>query len=47
LIYWSMRAPRTAAEASSSRGDKLSAFLYGVTHLVQDTRWNRTFRIVR
>ncbi len=47
LIYWSVRAPRTAAEVSSSRGDKLSAFLYGVTHLVQDTRWNRTFRIVR
>ena len=47
LIYWSVRAPRPAAEVSSSRGDKLSAFLYGVTHLVQDTRWNRTFRIVR
>jgi len=47
LIYWSVRAPRTAAEVSSSRGDKLSVFLYGVTHLVQDTRWNRTFRIVR
>ncbi len=47
LIYWLVRAPRPAAEVSSSRGDKLSAFLYGVTHLVQDTRWNRTFRIVR
>jgi len=46
LIYWSVRAPRTAA-VSSSRSDRLSAFLYGMTHLVQDTRWNRTFRIVR
>jgi signal peptidase I len=47
LIYWSVRAPRPADESSSSRGDKLSAFLYGVTHLVQDTRWDRAFRIVR
>ena len=47
LIYWSVRAPRAVADASSGRGDKLSAFLYGVTHLVQDTRWDRTFRIVR
>ncbi len=47
LIYWSVRAPRVAADAASSRGDKLSAFLYGVTHLLQDTRWERTFRIVR
>jgi len=47
LIYWSVRTPRSAAEVSSAPGDKLSAFLYGVTHLVQDTRWNRTFRIVR
>jgi len=47
LIYWSVRAPGAPEEASNSRSDRLSAFLYGVTHLVQDTRWNRTFRIVR
>ena len=47
VIYWSVRASRSAGDASSPRGDKLSAFLYGVTHLVQDTRWDRTFRIVR
>jgi len=47
LIYWSVRAPRPAAEVSSAWGGKLSLFLYGVTHLVQDTRWDRTFRIVR
>lgn len=47
LIYWSLRAPRPAEEVSSSRGDKLSAFLYAVSHLVQDTRWDRTFHIVR
>jgi len=47
VIYWSLRSPRPAAEASSAWGDKLSLFLYGVTHLVQDTRWDRTLRIVR
>ena len=46
LIYWSVRAP-AAAEGSSARDGKLSTFLYGVTHLLQDTRWDRTFRIVR
>ena len=47
VIYWSVRSTRPAGQAASTRGDKLSAFLYGVTHLVQDTRWDRTFRIVR
>ena len=47
VIYWSLRTPRPATEASRSWGDKLSLFLYGVTHLMQDTRWNRTLRIVR
>ncbi len=47
LIYWSLRTPRPAAEASSAWGDRLSLFLYSVTHLVQDTRWDRTLRIVR
>lgn len=45
LIYWSLRA--RGDEVSSSRSDRLSAFLYAVTHLVQDTRWNRTFRVIR
>jgi len=47
VIYWSVRASAAAQEASNLRSDRLSAFLYGLTHLVQDTRWNRTFRIVR
>ncbi len=47
LIYWSVRGPRDMADGSGARGDKLSTFLYAVTHLVQDTRWNRTFRIVK
>jgi len=47
VIYWSLRSPRPAAETSSAWGDKLSLFLYDVTHLFQDTRWDRTLRIVR
>jgi len=47
LIYWSVRTPRPAVEASSAWGDRLSLFLYSATHLVQDTRWDRTLRIVR
>jgi len=47
VIYWSWRSPRPAAQASSAWGDKLSLFLYDVTHLFQDTRWDRTLRLVR
>jgi signal peptidase I len=47
LIYWSVRSPRAPADGPPSQGDKISAFLYGLTHLLQDTRWERTFRIVR
>ena len=47
LIYWSLRTPRPPAEAPNSWGDKLSVFLYGMSHLPQNTRWDRTLRIVR
>ena len=47
MIYWSVRSSRPATEASGSRGDRLSAFFHGVTHALQNTRWDRTFRIVR
>jgi len=47
LIYWSVRPSRTPADASASRSGRLSAFLYSVSHALQNTRWDRTFRIVR
>jgi len=47
LIYWSLRTPRPLAEVSNSWGDKLSLFLYGMSHLPQNTRWDRTLRVVR
>jgi signal peptidase I len=46
LIYWSVGSPRGESDSLRGRGDKLSSFLYAVTHLVQNTRWNRTLRIV-
>ncbi len=45
VIYWSMRSPETMASASP--GDKLSRFLYAMSHLVQITRWDRTLRLVQ
>jgi len=45
VIYWSMRSPE--ALASASPGDKLSRFLYAMSHLVQITRWDRTLRLVQ
>jgi signal peptidase I len=45
VIYWSMRTPQ--ALASPSPGDKLSRFLYAMSHLVQITRWDRTLRLVQ
>jgi len=47
VIYWSLRSSRPPAVAPNSWGDKLSVFLFGVTHLLQDTRWDRTLRIIR
>jgi signal peptidase I len=45
VIYWSMRSRE--ALASASPGDKLSRFLYAMSHLVQITRWDRTLRLVQ
>lgn len=47
LIYWSVDNPASVAMLSGSQGDRLSHFVYAVTHVFQDTRWNRTFRIVK
>ena len=47
VIYWSVRTRRTPADASTPRNDKLASLLYGVIHVLQDTRWDRMFRVVR
>ena len=45
LIYWSVKTwqePRSTATVA----DRLYRVAYGITHIVQITRWNRTLRLV-
>jgi signal peptidase I len=46
MIYWSVRSsgPEAAAVTPS---DKLYRFVYGMSHIMQTTRWDRTLRVVR
>jgi len=46
LIYWSVRDSEPPAGARASN-DRLSRFAYLLTHLWQQTRWQRTFRLVK
>ena len=45
IIYWSVRHPDSDLRAASD--DTLTRFAYVMTHLLQFTRWDRTFRIVK
>jgi signal peptidase I len=45
VIYWSMRNQDTAAAVSP--GDKLSRFVYAMSHLMQNARWDRTLLLVQ
>jgi signal peptidase I len=47
VIYWSVRSQGSSSAVSSARGDTLSGLAYAVTHLHQNTRWDRMLRIVR
>jgi len=46
LIYWSVRSPGPES-ASATASDKLYRFIYGMSHIMQTTRWDRTLRVVR
>ena len=46
LIYWSIRAPEDYGSMDGGSSDTFSHFAYVLTHMVQATRWNRTFRLV-
>jgi signal peptidase I len=46
LIYWSVQAWDRERPFASSFSGKLYHFAYGITHMFQITRWNRTFRLV-
>jgi signal peptidase I len=47
IIYWSLRSFSEDMPASPTTGDRLFHLIYGMTHLFQITRWDRTFRVVR
>jgi signal peptidase I len=44
VIYWSMR---NQEPADASGGDKLTRFVYAMSHLMQITRWDRALRVVQ
>jgi signal peptidase I len=46
LIYWSFRNPGPYAGPRAEDG-KLSRLAYMITHFMQETRWDRAFRVVR
>jgi signal peptidase I len=46
IIYWSLQSTGEDMPISLSLGDKLLHFAYAATHVLQITRWDRTFRIV-
>jgi signal peptidase I len=47
VIYWSLRSFDAGMPGSPGPSDRLFHFIYGLTHLGQITRWDRTFRVVR
>ncbi|HYG98907.1 MAG TPA: signal peptidase I [Terriglobales bacterium] len=50
VIYWSMRHPErmeAIAVEPESVSDKLVHFTYTIGHLLQETRWDRTFRLIK
>jgi signal peptidase I len=46
LIYWSVKEQDEEIAAPASVAGKLAHLAYGVTHIFQITRWDRTLRLV-
>ncbi len=46
LIYWSIHSPEPPV-GQITAGDKLKRFAYALSHILQITRWDRTFRLVK
>ncbi len=47
VIYWSSGTASNDLTGSPTAGDRLYHLAYAVTHVLQTTRWGRTFRLVR
>jgi signal peptidase I len=46
FVYWSFETPADQ-ENKTSMGERIGFMLHIVTHLFSDTRWKRTFHVVR
>ncbi len=46
FVYWSFKTPADE-ENKTSLGDRLSFVLHEFTHVFTDTRWARTFHVIR
>ena len=46
LIYWSFRNSEPYSGLRDQDG-KLTRLAYMITHLMQETRWDRAFRVIR
>jgi signal peptidase I len=50
IIYWSMKHPERlepVATEGTAVTDRIIRFTYMVSHLFQETRWHRTFRLIK
>ena len=47
LIYFSLRHSQRVGPIALDASDKLFYFAYTLTHLVEEARWHRTFRLIR
>ena len=46
FVYWSFRTPADQINKQSVP-DRLAFMVHIVTHLVTETRWSRTFHLIR
>ena len=46
FVYWSFKTPADQ-ENKTSMGDRIGFIVHEITHIVTDTRWARTFHVVR
>ena len=46
FVYWSFKTPADQIN-KQSLGDRISFIVHILTHIVTETRWNRTFHLVR
>ncbi len=46
FVYWSFKTPADQ-EDKTSIGDRISFMFHIVTHIFTDTRWTRTFHVIR